>query len=330
MRRDSRFLLGVLAALLCVGMISPARADQPYWVCVDESGAKTVQDQACAYAPDAPPSGRAVVPRPATQDGRRVGVPAQERGMDVGAYWRRTLGRLFGLPDAAMSAQSRRSLYIGLGVVGLVVLGGLLWRELRRLARQRGIERAARAEPDHYQAAFSEIVHEAELQVAKVAETAPPPPEVPTRWTPTVLRELTPAQFGALCLRLWQMRGMRAESSPGKRLGDTIIVLRHPAQAEQIHGVVLCRARRAEMLGWDAAQDVSDLMQLRGCAYGALMSPGDFDLGARDYVRGRQIELKGALTLMAELDALTDDRRTFLLRHVIMAGAAAAGGAVPA
>lgn len=326
MHRASTNLFRVLAVLAGMTAAAGTRADSPYWVCVDESGRKSVQDEACSYAPDAPPSGRTVVPRPQEKGERKVGPPVRERGMDVGAYWSRSLRKLFGVSDVL----PRRSIYIGLGVLGTAVLGALLWRELRRMLRQRRIERAGRAEPDRYKAAFGGMVHEAEVQAAKVAEAAPPKAEVPTRWTPTVLRDLTPIQFGALCQRLWLARGMRAESSPGKRLGDTIILLRHPAQVGQLHGVVLCRTRHAGMLGWDAAQDVSDLMQLRGCEYGALMSPGEFDLAARDYVRGKQIELKGMVTLMAELDALTDERRAYLLRYVITADAAATASGVAA
>lgn len=306
-----------------LGLASAAHAEQPYWICVDAQFNKSVQDHPCAYAPEAAPSGPVSV-APATEEKAAAPAKAAPRPksaeLDSTVWWTRQFARAqraFEDRGGFEALWRNPWLHYGAGLLVLLLIARWWFREGLPRLRARRREREAGAQPDAYKQAFGQ-----RLQAKPAAAPAPRLPEVqparPTRWTPELLRTLTNAQFTQLCLRLWQLRGLRAEREPGGQ-GDAVILLRHPARSDILHGVVLAVTRRDEALGPGAVRELLGLMSHHGCAYGALMTPGEFNTEARNFVHGRSMELKGWMTLMTELDALPDDTRAALLVEVLSA-----------
>lgn len=310
-------LAGLMPAML-------ARADQPFWICVDAQFNKTVQDTPCAYAPEAPPSGSAaaVVPERAQGSVPAVRTPpsasrskSKSAEFDPGDWWQHQWKRAQKLIEdrGGFGALLRNPwVYAAAGLI--VLLLTLRWasRELLPRWRERRREREASAQPDAYRHAHGQDPRSKKKQPA----AASPPdlaPERPTRWTHEVLRSLSAPQFAQLCSRLWQLRGLQVE--PDGREGDALL-LRRAVGTRDLHGVVLIRGAGTEPLGSRAVRELLGLMSHHGCDYGVLMTSGEFNTEARNFVRGKSMELKGWMTLMTELDALADAPRTALLAEI--------------
>lgn len=324
-------MLAVVWALPATG----ALAQQPYWICVDSQFKKSVQDHPCAYAPEAPPSGPVtvapgVVEEPLVAAEKKPSAKPRTSELDASDWWTQQYTRgLKAIEQRGGVEGLLRNpwLYFGLGAITLLWMLRWAWVSGLPRLRARRLEREASAQPDAYRQAFGQRLQ----TVANPAAPAPRLPELqpaqPTRWTPELLRTLAPDQFTHLCLRLWQMRGLRAERETGGGAGDAVILLRHPARSEGLHGVVLSIQRRDGALEPSVVRELIGLMTEQACDYGALMTPGEFSPEARNAVRGRSIELKGWMTLMTELEALPDDTRAALLGEVLARPRSTAGPA---
>lgn len=305
-----------VCALLVVACGS-AGAEQAYWTCRDEMGRKQIQDRPCAEAPDAAPTGiaRPANTVPALKPERVEASSSTATEADTGQWWSQQFQRL---RERVMQAGGEggvlRHPWVHLGAGVLVLLALLVW-VLRRVLpklRERKLVQAATAQPDPYRRALSGV----DLAPAATAprERAMTLEEAPTHWSPELMRKLGKAQFALLARRLWQLRGLKVE-------GDDPLLLRYPANLQALHGAVLCRP--AESQGAAAARELFGLMQHHRCEYGAVMSPGEFDIEARDFVRGKNIELKGWATLMTEVEALSEEQRATLLVEVLRKPASA-------
>lgn len=294
-----------------------AVAQQPYWICVDDQGRRTVQDAACREAPDAPPTG---VARPALSVPAVGGSPAApakaasapaRRDVDPETWWAVQFQRWAGPlaePDAWKRGALHPALHIGLGVVAVLLLGAwLLRRVLPRLRRQRELQ-AAQSQPDPYRQAVQNLTVEPSPTAPRSAALSVED-DRPLTWTPERIERLRPEAFARLCLRLCQLRGHRAQA-----VSEDVILLRQASAPEVLHGVVLCRSADA---GPGAVRELFGLMQHHGCPYGAVMSAADFGIQAREFARGKNVELKGRTTLMTEIEALGDAQRSTLLAEVL-------------
>lgn len=227
------------------------------------------------------------------------------------AQWQRLRDRWLNA-ETVTDVLSHRFVHIGVGVLVLIGLAIWAWRTWVPRWRQRTVEREASAQPDPYRKALRDIV----VTPSATAPRAPVErvePEAPTRWSPQVLRALSDAQFTAFALRLWRLRGLHAEGGEG----GAPVLLRHPANLQALHGVVLCRRDTGEPQGPAVVRELYGLIAHHGCAYGAVLTPGEFNAEARDFVRGKNMELKGWSTLMTEVEALSDEQRTGLLAEVL-------------
>lgn len=331
-----RTLRGLLSVVL-VGLLpaTAAVAEQPYWICVDAQFNKSVQDQPCAYAPEAPPSGPVTVAPGAVEEplaavDKKPSAKPRTSELDAMAWWQQQYGRGVKAIEQRGGVEGLLRnpwLYFGLGAIALLWVLRWAWVSGLPRLRARRLEREASAQPDAYRSALlSQSLQAAAKPAESAARLLEQQPAQPTRWTPELLRTLGPEQFTQLCLRLWQTRGLRAEREPGS-VGDTVILLRHPARSEGLHGVVLSIQRRDGALGPSVVRELIGLMSEHACDYGALMTPGEFSTEARNAVRGRSIELKGWMTLMTELEALPDDARAALLGEVLAQARSTAGPA---
>lgn len=330
-----RTLRGILFVVI-VGVLPTMRAvaEQPYWICVDSQFKKSVQDQPCAYAPEAPPSGPVTVAPGAVEEplavDKKPSAKPRTSELDAMAWWQQQYTRGVKAIEKRGGIEGLlRSPWLHFGLGAIVLLWMLRWASVSGLPllRARRLEREASAQPDAYRSALlSQSLQAAAKPAEAAARLLELQPAPPTRWTPELLRTLAPEQFTHLCLRLWQMRGLRAEREPGS-VGDTVILLRHPARSEGLHGVVLSIQRRDGALGPSVVRELVGLMSEHACDYGALMTPGEFSTEARNAVRGRSIELKGWMTLMTELEALPDDARAALLGEVLARACSTAGPA---
>lgn len=303
-------------ALLLLCASASAAAQQAYWICRDEAGRKQIQDKACAEAPNAPPTGVAhgVMSVPALKSAApdpREGREATSES-DTGAWWSHQFARGRAALESAIAPGGLLRhpwLHIGVGLLALLWIGVWAGRRLRDRLRTRRLEQAASAQPDPYRRALRDIVVTPAASAPR-AQAMSLEPAVPTHWSAAVLRALDPAAFTLLARRLWQVRGLRVDDA-----SDQPLLLRHPANPQQLHGVALCRGGGTQ--GVAAVRELFGLMQHHGCEYGAVMSSGEFDVEARDFVRGKHIELKGWSTLMTEIEALSDEQRASLLAEVV-------------
>lgn len=322
--------LAALAALLAG---SVQAAGLPYWVCVDGKGQQRVQDQACADAPYAPPAGH--VPMPGEPESGDEAATQADAELDTLAFWKHRgaqawqwvleLRRDLRQSERFQAAIRSPWLWGGLAVLVLVfVLIRLLrvaldrfreWRFMRgerQRARSRpkaAVEPVVAADADRRPAPAPETARASAVQVAERSAA--------DRFSPELLRKLSREQFNEFCLRLWRMQGLRAANDPGTRLSDhPVVLLQKPAAPKKPHGVALCIAAPKGALGAEVVDELLSLMKVRGCPYGAVMTPGEFTMEARDRVRGRSIELKGSITLMIEVEALADRQRRGLLDAV--------------
>ena len=306
--------------MLLLAGLSPVGAEQPYWICVDAGGIRTVQDVACADAPDAPASGHTA--------GRRspnAGVAPRAVEMDSGAWW---LERVSGAAVRVSNPEEWRRVirnpwtHAVVGVLVLILIVVWMARKLLAALHRRRLQSDGLAQPDFYRHALQNITVEPSASVPRAALRTKG--VAPTQWTPEVLRLLGPVAFGELALSLWRARGIGAELD----VADAqVILLRKPAKPDELHGIAFCRTSAEELKGAGAVRELFGLMQHHGCTYGALMTPGEFDMDAREFVRGKAMELKGATTLMIEIEALPEADRATLLDRVLHSNHSVVGSA---
>ncbi len=341
--------IGFLVAVLIWSV--QLRAELPYWICTSESGSRAVQDHPCANDPDAPPTGQVTEDKESEKE--RPAASRDETTADpLGIWknqWRRFVDKLdragAGLagkmPSLAPLIDSLKRPWLWLGLCALIALW-LLVRLSRRLLwayRSWRYRRRPSAWTDHYaqrplESKPRRASTSAEKKVRKapsVEQTVPAVAEIeapavvgdsasilgPDRFTPALLQKFETAQFGEMCVRLWRMRGLRAAYDPDKDLSKhTLILLQRPAEPRKPYGIAMCICNPKDALGAETVNELIRLMKLRRCEYGAIMTPGEFSAEARDQVRGKNIELKGSITLMIELEALSDRQRKNLLAVV--------------
>ena len=320
-----------LAAVL-LGLICPASgaSDLPYWVCPGEDGVEQVQDEPCADAPDAPPAGRV----------RVDGAQAEEAGgITTWSFWRKQI-RAAVAQAKAWVEQGRESprvqslihnpwLWIGFAAFLLLLAVFWLirgafralyeWRDLRRAraVMNRTVELPA-AKPANA-GENTEPASPAPAPVAPPAGSAAQAPLTADRFSAELLGKLDLERFSELCLRLWRMQGLRAAYDPGEPLSDyPTILMQKPAAPKKPYGVCLCVPRQGEGIGAGAVNELLSVMKERHCSYGSIMTPGEITMEARDRARGKSVELKGAITLMIEIEGLSDRQRRALLDVVVL------------
>ncbi len=341
--------IGLLAAVLFWSL--QLRAELPYWICTTESGSRAVQDQPCANDPDAPPNGQIAdenEPEKQRPEASRDEVTADPLGIWRN-QWRRFVEKLdrvgAGLegkvPSLAPLVDSLKRPWLWLGLCALIALW-LLVRLSRRLLwsfRNWRYRRRPSAWTEHYaQRPVESKSVRADISTGKKARKVPSVEQAvsvtaeieapavvgdsasilgPDRFSPALLQGLEAAQFGEMCVRLWRMRGLRAAYDPDKDLSKhTLILLQRPAEPRKPYGIAMCMCSPKDALGAETVNELIRLMKLRRCEYGAIMTPGEFSAEARDQVRGKNIELKGSITLMIELESLSDRQRKNLLAVV--------------
>ena len=135
----------------------------------------------------------------------------------------------------------------------------------------------------------------------------------PAQWSMAALQALDNDQFAILCAQLWRWRGLRVGTELRNGAALCLQLRRGPGRQGPLQALVWCELRTGDGLGAGALRELFGLMHHRGCERGVVMSRGDFDLAARDFARGKAMELKGALTLSLEIEALTEGQRTKLL-----------------
>lgn len=307
----------------------------PYWVCTDSDGAPLVQDKPCADAPNAPPAGF-VEPGAGEARGDPQSAPATD--LTSWPYWRYQLSRALDQTQALIQ-RGRESpqvqqfihdprLWLGFGAFLLLLLVFWLirgmwracydWWDLRRARRaMQGSYEKANAAP------AAETPEKPDAESAKVSPALNSPKAGARlnsdRFSPELLAELDHQQFAELCLRLWRMQGLRAAFDPGEKISDyATILMQKPAAPKKPYGVCLCVPRDEEGLGASVVTELLSVMKERHCSYGSIMTAGEFTMEARDQARGKTLELKGAITLMIEIEGLTDRQRRALLDVVVL------------
>ncbi len=333
-----RFSLALLALIYALS----ARADLPYWVCIAEDGAHSVQDRPCADSPNMPPSGYAIVQQ---KKSKAVAGPAQgdtilaEHAESLSMSWFARLEK-WGIDVDGIRARAPTQAEIKaflltpwpwLGLGALLALWLLVkitrgiakavsdWRYSRRKKKWRSSNASTDTPVDEKPAEFV-AVSVTQMQNALPSIDAGPSEarRGPSRFSPTLLRKLKPEQFGEFCLRLWRMRGLRAAYDPEKHKSRLpLILLQRPAEPRKPYGIALCVPEPKAPLGAEIVMELIQLMELRRCSYGAVMTPGEFTSEARDKVRGSKIELKGSITLMIELESLAERQRRSLLEILL-------------
>lgn len=319
----------LIAGWLIGGVTGAVQAQQPYWICVDEGGARAVQDQPCADAPDAPPSGIGTSPMTvpalaAEADVDTADTRPREDGIDSLGYWKRRaqrVGSVIGDVERWRIWLAQRWVWMAAGVLLGLLLIRALWRRAWPAWQQRRIERAALGRPDPYRRVLRERVRSAQTLVQEPSMQARAPR--PQQWSMQVIRALDNAQFESLCRQLWRWRGLRVELD--QRTDSAVcLTLRRGVQADRLHGLVWCHLGAESTLGAAPVRELFGLMHHLGSPHGAIATRGDFDAQARDFARGKAIEFKGALTLVTEIEALTEGQRSNLLDAVFGEEAVAA------
>ena len=287
-----------------------AQDQRPFWVCLDPQQRKNIQDEPCDYAPDEPASGSRPIQRPRGQDLQPRSRVTQSEPINPTEYWPRllrALDRQYGLREILWGMPAKL-LYASLIAFAAAVY---FWKRSWPRIQRRRLYDAAKAKRGPHKSSMEDFLRRkvAAGDDAHVLASD----QRPLHWTPELLRSLPLERFTYLCQRLWQLRGLDAEIvQVADRREDSLIALRHPAVPDRYYGVAWCRARLRESVGPGLVNDLRLEMDARGCDYGAVMCPSDFNVGARDAVRGTSIELKGAMTLIIEIDALPDHDRASL------------------
>lgn len=307
----------LIGGLLLSALAAAAHAQQPYWICEDQRGARAVQDQPCADAPDAPPTGTGtspmVVPALAVADEEAPSTAVPENEVDALAYWKQralSVWAVIGDLERWRVWLAQPWVWAMAGSLLALLILRALWRRVWPAWQQRRIERAALGQPDPYRRVLRERVRNAQTLVqAPSVDARAPRPE---RWSMQVIRALDTTQFETLCVQLWRWRGLRVEVD--QRMDKAVcLTLRRAAAPDQLHGLVWCHVTADANVGAAPVRELFGLMHHLGSALGVFMTRGDFDAQARDFARGKAIEFKGAITLAAEMDALTEGQRSNLM-----------------
>lgn len=301
--------------------VTAVAAGQPYWICRGADGARLVQDQACAEAPDASPSGVASdpmsVPALLPQTEARSTAAGSRRADEFDAldYWQAQGQRIrlwAGDVERWRGWLARPWVWALAGTLLVLVLLPLVRRRVWPVWQQRRIERAALRQADPYRKVMRERVLSART-LPEVPNNAPALPPRPAHWSMAAIGALPAPAFETLCTQLWRWRGLSVEVVL-RTESALCFGLRRGSDPEHLHGLVWCQT--AGNAGAAAVRELFGLMHHHGCERGALMSQGDFDAGARDFARGKRVELKGVLTLATEIEALTEGQRRNLLDAV--------------
>ncbi len=144
------------------------------------------------------------------------------------------------------------------------------------------------------------------------AEPAPSAPEKPTEWTLDLIRDIEWKRFAEVCRKLYEMRGIRCETSaPGT--DDGIDLRLYQDDTGQVTSLVQCTVQGGQQVGARPVLGLLGAMTHEKIGKAFFMSGGQFSADAKAVAERNRITLIDGTMLLMMLKRLPEADRRHLL-----------------